>query len=361
MHYLNPDVKAAHVAIFYRNFQAENSKKYNHVGLGNSGLHTTKVLRKNNIRTDLHGVWKPEQVDNILSENPSITHCILEAFWVGIEPLHQLLVKYPNVYFIVRGHSTMNFLVVEPGAITLMRQMLTLQDNVLNLTVSSNSMKLVDFIEKTYHSHCLYLPNLYDMERVYKKRYDSHNKKVLKIGSFGALRLFKGILSNLSGAMLIAEQLHTDLEFYVNVNREENSGAKSILQSLHNTIDGIPGMKLVEVPWADWSSFRKIIRTMDLSLHCSFSETFCITAADAVAEGTPTVGSSAIEWLPEFACADPDTPEDIASVGIHMLHDPIANEKVHHALRNYLDNGAKIWTDYLNGAPQQKQRSGKTM
>jgi ABC-type uncharacterized transport system ATPase component len=56
-------------------------------------------------------------------------------------------------------------------------------------------------------------------------------------------------------------------------------------------------------------------------MQVSFSETFCITAADSVASGVPTVGSHAIRWLAEESQA--------STISVNAI-----TQSMHHALRH---------------------------
>ena len=49
-----------------------------------------------------------------------------------------------------------------------------------------------------------------------------------------------------------------------------------------------------------------------------------MVVADGVAEGVPSVCSDAIDWIPRRWQATDDNADDIANVGISLLHDPNA-------------------------------------
>ena len=211
---------------------------------------------------------------------------------------------------------------------------------------------MCDFVEKTYLGRCLYLPNLYDIERVHRKPITSaHDHRVLRIGSFGALRLLKNHTAAASAALLIAERKRSDLEFWISVNRKEGVGADGVLHSLKNMFHGLHWAKLVEHPWEMWPDFRRTVAHMDLTMQVSFTETFNITAADSVAEGVPVVTGPAIEWVPASWQADVDTSSDIARVGLALLGDPQAADEGLEALRHYMKVGTEHWLHYLDSNP----------
>jgi hypothetical protein len=348
MHYLSPNLKNAHILIVYRNFMI-GSPNFCHVGLGVNALHTAKVLRKHKVRTDVFGVWTSEHIEDVLTKNPTATHCIIEAPWISAEKLNVILMKYPHVHFIVRSHSQIGFLQVEAGAIKIIRDLLSLQDLVLNLTVSANSLRLSNFIERTYKGKCLYLPNLYDLDRVHTKHHKSHSHKLLRISSFGAMRLLKNHTTAAAAAMMIAESRGCDLEFWVSSNREEHG--KGVIQALRNMFMDVPGMKLVENPWQNWSDFRKTIGHMDLCMQISMTETFNIVTCDAIAEHVPVVVSPAIEWLPEYCQVDIDKVEDIARVGSMELSDHYSAERNFKVLEKFIKDSSKIWIEYISDSP----------
>lgn len=355
MHYLDPRKERAHVILFYRNFQAAKGPNYCHVGLGVNALHTAKVLRRHKIRCDVFGVWTIADIREHLSVTPSASHIILEAPWISAMEMSKLMAEYPSVHFVVRCHSQIGFLQVEPGAIRIIRDLLVLQEGSLNLTLAANSHKLASFLESTYTGKCLYLPNLYDLERVHRKRDTDHGSRhKLRIGSFGALRIMKNHTTAAAAAMEIAERRRCDLEFWISVNREEHG--KGVLQSIRNMFEGVHWAKLVEHPWEEWPKFRRTIAHMDLCIQVSFSETFNICTSDGCAEGVPSVTSSAIEWVPSNWHADADSVEDIVQVGTALLSDPYAAEQGLKALTKFCKDGTERWLSYLDQQPGEIHR-----
>ncbi len=349
--YLNPDVSSAHVLLFYRNFQAHRPQ-YCHIGLGVNALHTAKVLRRAKVKCDVYGVYEPHHIREKLLANSTVTHAIIEAPWISSGEMAKLLFEFPDVHFVVRAHSQIGFLQVEPGAIKILRDLLDLQDSMLNLSVSANSSKLCEFLEKTYKSRCLYLPNLYDLERSHRKTDIDHGtRQMLRIGSFGAMRIMKNHTTAAAAALQIAERRRSDLEFWVSVNREEHG--KGVLQSLRNMFSGLHWAKLVENPWEDWTKFRKTVGHMDLCLQVSYSETFNIVTADAAAECVPSVTSSAIEWTPCHWHADPDSVAEIARTGMSLLSDPGAGDDGLKALIKYNKFGTRVWLHWLSCQPSE--------
>lgn len=355
MHYLNHKKEHAHVVLFYRDFKSYGDDYgseggYCHRGLGINALQTAKVLRKHHVRCDVLPVWSAAQVrDGLRQFNP--THALIEAFWLKTDEMVQLLSEFPHVHFMVRSHSQIGFLQVEAGSVKTMRDLLAMQEMQLNLSVASNTRRLQEFLHHTYQSKVLYLPNLYDLERVERKRDNSHEHRQLRIGSFGALRLLKNHTTAAAAALMMAERRGSDLEFYINTGRKENAQASSVAATIHNMFDGLRWAKVVEVPWEEWARFRHTVHHMDLCIQVSFTETFNICVADAIAEGVPSVVGSAIEWAPHGWHANTDDAGDVARVGSHLLWDTHgAKEGLQH-LERYCKDGVHEWLHYLDSNP----------
>lgn len=362
MHYHDPSKQTAHVVVFYRDFKdycddygggeygSEGGYGHCHRGLGINALMTVKVLRKNGIHADLCAVWDVQGVRKALKRLKP-THAVIQALWINAEEQSKLCCDFPNVHFVIRVHSQIGFLQIEPGAIKILRDDLFLQEGLLNLSVSSNTLRLRDFLHHTYKSRVVYLPNLYDLERVQRKRDESHDHRVLRVGSFGAHRLLKNHTTACAAAMMMAERRGSDLEFYVNAGRKEGEKANSVTDALRNMTDRLRWVKLIEVGWEEWSQFRATVAHMDLTMQVSFTETFNIVTADSVAEGVPAVVSDAIEWTPSRWHANVDDAADICRVGSALLWDTHAAEEGLEALQKYLKCAIKTWLEYLDSNP----------
>ncbi len=361
MHYTSPDKKNAYVLIFYRDFKdygdyGDYGGDYDtgykcHRGLGINALMTAKVLRKQGIRCDVVPVKGPNSIGPEMLKRPGATHAVIQALWVPADDQSQLCHDFPNTHFIVRCHSQIGFLQVEPGAIKILRDLLFLQELELNLTVSANTRRLHEFLEKTYKSRVVYLPNLYDIDRCNRKRDESHDHRVLRVGSFGAHRLLKNHTTAAAAALMMAERRGSDLEFYVNAGRQENTKGDVIMTALKNMFDRVPWAKLVPAPWSEWSQFRQTVAHMDLCMQVSFTETFNIVTADAVCEGVPSVVSSAIEWTPHRWHASVDDAADIARVGSNLLWDTHGAEEGLEHLTRHMKESICSWLKYLDSNP----------
>jgi hypothetical protein len=340
-----------HVLLIFRNITKVPSSG-SAIGLGVNALHTVRVLRRAGVEVDAAPAAEPRDVHRVLAMKPTVTHCVLEAPWVCRAAMIELLQAFPRVHFVVRSHSQIGFLQVEPSAIQLLRELLVLQENALNLTVAANSSTLKHFFETAYGGHTLYLPNLYDFERVHRKRASAHSSRLLRIGSFGALRLLKNHTTAAAAALMLARKRGCDLEFSVSLENETMGGG-SILDALRKMFDGLEWATLVAHPWQDWANFRRTVSSMDLCLQVSMTETFNITTADAVAEGVPSVVSPTVEWAPDYWKADTDRLEDIVRIGGALLSSPEAAADGLEALASFAEGAVARWLAYLNGPPSR--------
>ena len=327
------------------------------VGLGVTALHSVRVLRRQGVRADFAGAWSVDDIHAALSRYPSTTHCVIEAPWVSADDTAALASRYPSVHFIVRAHSQIGFLQVEAGAIRILRELMHLQDHTLNVSVCANSELLADFLERTYSGECLHLPNLYDASRVTRRPRGAHDHRLLRVGSFGALRLLKNHTTAAAAALMLARARGADLEFWI--SKDPDPWGAGILDSLHAMFDGLKWAKLVVNPWEGWASFRRTVAHMDLCYQLSSTETFNVTAADAVAEGVPCVVTLAIAWATRHWQVDTDRVEDAARVGSHLLSDLNAVCDGALALERFNRDAIATWIRYLRRSVSELNAIGR--
>lgn len=332
------------VLIVYRNLQAAVPGT-SHVGLGVNSLHTVKVLRQAGVPCDVVGIRNRADLDREVSARPATTHVVIEAPFLAGPDLLSFCMANSRVQVCSRVHSQVAFLQVEAGAIVLMREYIRIQDHTPNFRLAANSPRLADFLGQVYATRPQLLPNLY---------YPSHGGRAahrvptgtVKVGSFGAIRLMKNHITAAASALMLASAHRLDLEFYLSVNREENG--RGVLDAIRALFAGVADAKLVEVPWACWSDFRRTIATLDLHVQLSMSETFNITCADAISAGVPSVIGEAIDWMPSSWVAPIDDAEAAARVGWQLLNDPFAAEDGQKALAAFNADSLKTWMAWLS-------------
>ena len=335
-----------HLIVCYRNVKA-HLPGASHVGLGLNAMHTARVLGRHGIIVDVYPTLNENDIDAALIRFPDATHLVIEGVLrISASAMSMLSQRYPRVQFVSRCHSQVGFLQVEAGAIELILEYLVLQDGSANFRVAGNGQAFCQWLESTYRTQCLYLPNLYDYERPSLPPRAAVGDRTVKIGSFGAIRLMKHHTAAAAAAQMIAAARNADLEFWISSGREEQG--RGVVQAIRNMFAPLlPHVRLVEAPWQAWGDFRRTIARMDLCLQMSSSETFNQVTADAVAEGVPCVVSPVIEWVPDYWKANIDDLDGASRIGQQLLSYPRAAADGQLALQRYVSDAIAIWLRYL--------------
>lgn len=321
-----------------------------HTGLGISAMNTAKVLRNNGIDAVVRPVRNRCELESLLpKENP--THVVINALWMPTADLASLVHTYAHIDWAVLCHSNVAFLQVEPNGIRLLKDAVDLeQSSIGNFHVAANSRGGAKAIRDAWEAPAAYLPNLYYLDGSARPHRPRWQGGTMRIGAFGALRPLKNPTGSAFSAQAIATSFGTNLEFYINVGRNDGWGDR-MLQSVRAVFSNTPNAKLVEIPWSQWSDFRRHVRHMHLLLQPSFTESFNIVTADGVSEGIPSVTSDVIEWVPRYWHAHPDDVNDISRVGRQLITDRNAALDGLHALIAHNEDGVKVWTKYLYSKP----------
>jgi hypothetical protein len=244
------------------------------------------------------------------------SHVIIEAFWVTPAKFAELARVLPGVRFIVRNHSETPFLANEGIAFEWALAYLA-QD----VRVAPNAPRMRDelrflagSVRPDLDAHGIadlvpFLPNAYMVREEPPRALDA-DKAAVDVGCFGAIRPMKNQVLQAIAAMRFADRLGKRLVFHINADRLENGG-EPVLKSLR-AIFAATDHKLREHPWYDHDAFLSLMLSMDVVCQVSFSETFCIVAADAASEGVPIVCSPEIPWASSLFTADPTDSRDIA-------------------------------------------------
>jgi hypothetical protein len=339
-------MRRPHVVLAYKNFPVAHH--VSHIGLGVSALNTAKVLHQAGISADVWAILGAKAIaDRIRTSNPRPTHIIIGAPWIPTLDLQNLVFSHPGIQFGVVCHSNVGFLQADPVAIKNFREALDLEQGAMNFTAAGNSTRFASWITASYDRPCAWLPNLYFLERTPpRQRAPWPGGCAARVGVFGALRPLKNHLSAAAACLEIANDLHIRIKFYINVGRIE--GGNTVLRSLHAMLDDSQTVELHKVEWLHWPRFRHLIKTMDLLMQPSFTETFNMVTADGAAEGIPSVVSEAIDWAPKSWLADVDDPLDIARVGKQLLGNPRAGAEGYDALKRHNQAGLASWKDFLH-------------
>ncbi len=321
-----------------------------HYGVSHSGLHisslnTTKVLVNAGLDALMFPITGAAQLDALIQQYKP-THVVTCAFWLQVATLQGLLTKYPYITFAVNCHSNVAFLQAEPRGITMARNLLDLEQSNVNFHVSGNSMEFVSAVRAAWEAPSAYLPNLYYLDAdIARQNRPKWSGGTLRIGAFGALRPLKNPTVSAMAALGIASNLGTNLAFYVNVGRHDGWGIQT-LKAVEAIMANLPNATLYQIPWQDWPSHRRLVRSMHLMLQPSFSESFNLVTADGAAEGIASVVTDAIEWAPQWWKSSPETT-DVIRTGLQLLNDSNTGRDGIHALQRNNVTGVAAWKRYL--------------
>jgi glycosyltransferase involved in cell wall biosynthesis len=333
--------------IFFKDFSKIRTHKHSHVGLGVTAENICEVLRSHSVDATAVGVTTPEEVEAVLAQaasNRRLPTCVvISAFWIATPTLKKLCLAYPSIQFTATCHSNVGFLQTEPAAIKLMYEALTLSRDVPNFLLSGNSQPFKDFVSRVTGIQCLWLPNLYDVRHLKQEPVAPWKSgRILRIGCFGALRAQKNVVTAAGAALAAAAELGADTEFWVSTGRDDGGGANTILQAIRELL--LPSkVRLVENGWQDWKGFKKTVGRMHVLVQPSYTESWNVVTADGIAEGVPSVVSTAIRWAPANWKADSDDACDLARKLVHFVKNPHVVHEGRAALVDFVTRGIRLW------------------
>lgn len=327
----------------YGNYSYKTCK----AGLLNSALLVARTLRHRlHIETEVRICVDGNSIDKEV-HNFKPDYCILEAIWVTPVKLAELALLHPNVTFIVRIHSKTPFLAMEGVAIPWIKQ----YDMIPNVAVGFNNIDTAkDFsniIDVSY-----YLPNLYHhidvprvglVDRIFNHEIKHHN---IHIGCFGAIRPMKNQLEQAVASIIFGDRNDKIIHFHINSSRVEQSG-ENVLKNLRALFAGTKHY-LVEEPWLDRQEFLDLVRTMDVGLQLSLTESFNIVSADFVSQYIPIVVSNEISWMPKLCQVEPsDTEGIVKKIEDVLQRNKYVVSKQAEALNTYDDSSIRYWGHFI--------------
>jgi hypothetical protein len=337
-----------HLVICYKNFSQECN--ISHIGMGVTAAYTAKTLTGAGYFSEARPIHGADDLSLYLvaqDKGPRpVTHVVICAQWIDTKSLALMVRTFPHVKFALNCHSNVGFLQAEPPAITLVRQAIDLETTLPNFFASSNNARLVQALHQAYGRPITYLPNLYYLHGQEPVSRPLWNGGVLKIGAFGALRIYKNFSTAIVAAIELTNQLKCTSEIWINSGRDDGAG-NVVLRTATAWTQGLPNVTLKQAPWASWADFKRTVGTMNLLMQPSYTETFNNVTADGIAEGVPSVVGDSIEWVPSYWQANVDDSNDVASVGRRLLSDPQAARDGYSALLNYVTQGLVQWKKFL--------------
>ncbi len=320
-------------------------------GLINSCKFIVHALMHNGIEAKVIVINDNNDIDReVHSYHP--THVYIEALWVVPEKFEELIPLHPRIQWYVRIHSKIPFLANEGMAMQWLKEYHNLSKVYKQLHISANSEDIVECFDKAYKIDVDYSPNIYFPPN-YNHREECHNEvdkvghKIIDIGCFGAIRPMKNHLNQALAAIVFGNKMNSHVHFHVNSDRCEQKG-DSVLRNLVYAFKDTPH-KLIYHPWMDHHEFIKVVRSMELGMQVSLSETFNIVAADFVWNNIPLIGSDEIAWLDRRYKADPNSLESMVDK-LHFAYLGMKHgvQKVNFDnLEKYNRKSVKVWLNAL--------------
>jgi len=349
-HHLAPRLETARVALVCRDFGGNG---VSHVGLRISADYTAKTLRRDGVWAEAWSVKSSADLISRLRRTHAIavgqgdvrpSHIVVSAPWVESKDLAAMAEEFQEIVFLVVSHSSVGFLSADPHAIKILREVADMHMSSHNVLVGGNSQKFVDWATETWGVHAVYAPNLYDMSEVWDhKDRNWRPGTLLRLGLFGANRPLKNHIGGAAAAAELATKLGTPVTLHMSSGRCEGGS----MAAINEMVAGVPNLTLKLEGWMPWPTFRRLVRTMDLVFQVSYTESFNVVTADAVAEGVPVVASDAIDWVPDWWKAASDVPRDLARVAERLLYDPTTGHQGRQALAAYVKQGLVAWRQFL--------------
>ena len=324
-------------------------------GLFNSAFFVEQMLSSSGIFCKLVEVIDNNEIDRVIHEYKP-THVIIEGLWVVPEKFVILSKLHPKVKWIVRIHSEIPFLAMEGVAIDWIIKYMAYESVIVACNSIIATRDLRHLIASYYENWNQYkieqkiilLPNYYPIQEKPDTKYDDDKHAPLNIACFGAIRPLKNQLVQAMAAIKYAKKHNRSLNFHMNSTRTEQGGNNNF-KNILALFDG-DRYKLITHPWMPHDEFLLIVRQMDVSMCVSFSETFCIVAADSVNERIPLVASKEVNWCDVFSHADPtniDSIEDAIGRVLNPITRSIFVAINYRKLCSYCENSKNIWTAYF--------------
>jgi glycosyltransferase involved in cell wall biosynthesis len=331
------------VIFTYKNFAA--ARNISHIGLGVAAINTAKVLRREGFDAEVWPVVSADDLHRRLADEFA-DHVIVSAPWIPTAKLQQLTAAHPNTVFAVNCHSNVGFLQADRNGMKLVREAMDLEMGTHNFHLGGNCRRFARWVRGAFGVPCAYLPNLYYLEETAPPPPRRFVDSTLRIGVFGATRPLKNLMSAAGAALEISRTTRVPLELWMSAGRSEGGG-ESVLAAVQELLANLPNVKLFLNGWQSWPQFRRVVGQMHLLLQPSYTESFNMVTADGIAEGVPSVVSTAIDWAPEHWKADVDDVLDIARVGRQLLTDNRAVQDGLEALRAFNAGGIRLYREYF--------------
>lgn len=168
------------------------------------------------------------------------------------------------------------------------------------------------------------------------------------VGCFGAIRPLKNQLAQLYAVALAQKTWFKHFDFFFHINSTRVEGDGYILGEIKQAAKDLC-IRLVCHDWESKEDFKESLAgNLSIGMCASLAESFCLTAADLVTAGVPTVLSYHIPW----AAAGLKTDLDSMSQGVWTaLENPYwLHSRNFQALKNYVRTSQFQWGQVLTKA-----------
>jgi hypothetical protein len=158
----------------------------------------------------------------------------------------------------------------------------------------------------------------------------------------------KNHLQQAFAALKFAQYLDRDLEFHVNDRIDSGGiGVSKNVNDLFTEIGGSLSASIVVHDWEDRATFLTSLRSMDLSMQVSITETFNIVAADSVYVDTPILTSNEVPWTYPVH-ANPQSVDDILAKTKTVWKNRFFLSQHQISLRSYVGESARLWVKFVS-------------
>lgn len=308
--------------------------------LNNSAIFCANYL--NEIGVESHVVDIPDHtyiIEEVQKFKP--THIIIESIWIVPIEFFKLFNLFKGVHWYIRIHSDIGFFCTEMYGLEWFRSYQSLHNENNLIWMASNHKTFTDSLVSLFGEDVLYLPNLYPIEFTPSKKEPSD---IIDIGCFGALRHMKNQGFQAICAIFLAETLNKKLRFHINLAQSELR-KNSVIVSLRELFRGSVH-ELVEHSWVSHKDFLELVKTMDIGMQLSFTESFNIIVCDFLSQGVPILISDAITWGPDIYKASTFDTKSVVG-GLEWLYKHRNDKKMQYDsylyLREYLDDAKEVW------------------
>ncbi len=300
----------------------ETSEGYSNSGLSSGLYNSARFIcdmlneHSENITAKVVQVIDNNNIDaEVTLFRPDIV--FIEALWVVPEKFKVLKSLHPDVKWVVRLHSDTPFAASEGVFIEWCTEYLQMKNVYLNVNSRDLYESFVSYFKNNHlghvHKKISYLENYYPVDKIAGGHVEPYSKKIpggIDIGCFGAIRPLKNQLIQALAAIQYADKIGQRLYFHINNSRKEMAGSPAY-RNIVNLFKKNPRHVLVEHAWLPHHEFLNVMASMDICMQVSYSETFNIVAADAVALNVPVLVSDQIEWVSPWFTADPNSVASI--------------------------------------------------